>query len=183
MTRASGSKPSEEATINRAIERLGHEARGLRQDMAALKALGRARESVSPLMSVISNSLQSDVLARLIRVLDRDSRVRSFWFLHRRGILRADRATIACLSNLANRLITIRVKVFMHIDEDGLHDPQKPYREADIDWLSEIEPAITTISEIVARLYEERLGRPYTNTSIADFQEIFDRDLRRFGKA
>jgi hypothetical protein len=73
----------------------------------------------------------------------------------------------------------------MHIDEDVLHDPQKPYREADLHWLSEIEPAITKISEIAAKLHGERIGTPFVNAnvSMAGFEEIFDRDLKRFGEA
>jgi len=40
------------------------------------------------------------------------------------------------------------------------------------------------ISELITRVYETRTGRPFpgANISIAGFQEIFDRDLKRFAK-
>jgi len=62
--------------------------------------------------------------------------------------------------------------------------PVANYRDADLHWLSEIEPAIAKISELITRVYETRTGRPFpsANISIAGFQEIFDRDLERFAK-
>ena len=38
--------------------------------------------------------------------------------------------------------------------------------------------------ELITRVYETRAGRPFpsANISIAGFQEIFDRDLKRFAK-
>lgn len=96
----------------------------------------------------------------------------------------SDRASsIKFLSDIADRLKPIRNKVFEHIDEDMVHDPQKPYRDADLHWLSEIEPAITKISEIITGLYETCTGRPFPSADIpiAGFQGIFDRDLKRFG--
>jgi HEPN superfamily AbiU2-like protein len=176
---------SDDAAIPEAIERIAYEAHHLREDMAALKALGQARDRVNcPFMQVASSGLQSDLLARLARVLERDGRVGSFWFLHRRGVIQADRAIIKFLSDIADRLEPIRNKVFAHIDKEVLHDPQKPYRDADLHWLSDIEPAIVKISELVTRVYETRAGRPFpsANISIAGFQEIFDRDLKRLGK-
>jgi len=179
------SESSDDAVIREAIERIAYEAHHLREDMAALKALGQARERVNcPFMLVASSGLQSDLLARLARVLERDGRVGSFWFLHRRGVIQADRPTIKFLSDIAGRMEPIRNRVFAHIDKEVLHDPQKPYREADLHWLSEIEPAIAKISEFITRVYETRTGRsfPSANISIAGFQEIFDRDLKRCGK-
>jgi hypothetical protein len=98
-------------------------------------------------------------------------------------VIQADDPTIKFLSDIAGRLEPIRNKVFAHIDKDVLHDPQKPYREADLHWLSEIEPAIVKISELVNRVYETRTGRSFSsaNVPIAGFEEIFDRDLKRFG--
>jgi hypothetical protein len=179
------SESSDDAVIREAIERIAYEAHHLREDMAALKALGQARERVNcPFMLVASGCLQSDLLARLARVLERDGRVGSFWFLHRRGVIQADRPTVNFLSDIAGRMEPIRNKVFAHIDKEVLHDPQKPYRDADLHWLSEIQPAIAKISELNMRVYEKRTGRPFpsANIPIAGFQEIFDRDLKRFGK-
>ena len=137
-------------------------------------------------MLAASSGLQSDLLARLARVLERDGRVRSFWFLHRCGAIRADRSTIKFLSDVASRLEPIRNKVFAHIDKEVLHDPQKPYRDANLRWLSEIEPAIVKITEFVTSAYAKtRTERPFpgADISIAGFQEIFDRDLKRFGRS
>jgi hypothetical protein len=176
---------SDEATIGEAIQRIAFEAHHLREDIAALKALGQAGDRINcPFMLVASSALQSDLLARLMRVLERDGRVGSFWFLHRRGVVHAERLTIKSLSDIADRLEPIRNKVFAHIDKEALHDPQKPYKDADLHWLSEIESAIVKISELVTTAYETRMGTPFfgANVPIAGVQEIFDRDLKRFGK-
>ena len=93
--------------------------------------------------------------------VQRDGRVGSFWFLHRRGVIQSDRRAIKFLSDIADRLQPIRNKVFAHIDKEVLRDPQKPYRDADLHWLSEIEPAIAKISELITRVYETRTGRPF----------------------
>jgi hypothetical protein len=152
--------------------------------MAALKALGQARDRVNcPFMRVASAGIESDLLARLARILDRDGRVGSFWFLHHSGMIQAERPTIKFLSDIARRLEPIRNKVFAHIDKEVMHDPQKPYREAGLKWLSEIEPAIVKISGIITNAYETCNGRPFPAIiPIDEFQEIFDRDLQRFGK-
>lgn len=110
---------SDDAAIREAIGRIAYEAHHLREDMAALKALGQARDRVNcPIMLVASSGLQSDLLARLARVLERDGRVGSFWFLHRRGVIQADRRAIKFLSDIADRLQPIRNKVFAHIDKE-----------------------------------------------------------------
>jgi hypothetical protein len=115
------SESSDDAAIREAIERIAYEAHHLREDMAALKALGQARERVNcPFMLVASSALRSDLLARLARVLERDGRVGSFWFLHRRGVIQADRPTIKFLSDIAGRMELIRNKVFAHIDKEVL---------------------------------------------------------------
>src|ERR1700687_1026797 len=113
-------KYSDDAAIHEAIERIAYEAHHLREDMAALKALGQARDRVNcPFMLVASSGLQSDLLARLARVLERDGRVGSFWFLHRRGVIQADRPTIKFLSDIAGRMEPIRNKEFGQIDKGG----------------------------------------------------------------
>jgi len=67
---------SDDAAIREAIERIAYEAHHLREDMAALKALGQARDRMNcSFMLVASSGLQSDLLARLARVLERDQRV------------------------------------------------------------------------------------------------------------
>jgi hypothetical protein len=180
-----GPEYSDDETVRQAIERIAYEAHHLREDMAALKALAQARERLNcPFMVVASGGLQSDLLARLARVLELDGRVGSFWFLRRRGVIQADRSTIKFLSDIADRLEPIRNKVFAHIDKEVLRNPQKPYKDADLHWLSEIEPAIVKISELVTSAYETRTGGqfPSANVQIAGFQEIFNRDLKRFGK-
>ena len=62
-----------DSAIREAIGRIAYEAHHLREDMAALKALGQARDRVNcPIMLVASSGLQSDLLARLARVLERE---------------------------------------------------------------------------------------------------------------
>ena len=173
-----GQKPTskDDRTIDRAIARLAHEAYHLREDFAALKVIELAGFR-SAFMAVTVAAYQSDMLVRLMRVLERDARVGSFWFLSDCGLVKAERDRINRLKSLSKRLLAIRNGTFLHIDERELFDPQRVYRKK-IKWRSDIEPAIDLISSVVNRLYGERLGKlGQLNTTIADMEEIFARGL------
>ncbi len=179
----SGEGSVDAVTTNRAAERVAFEAIHLRRDIAALKALDRVGDGVDcAFMRVASSGIHADVLIRLMRVLERDGRVRGFWFLHRSGAIQADRATVNFLSGIADRLEPIRNTVFAHIDKVAVHDPQQPYRGANLRWLSDIERAISSISELINTAIASRAGEPFAEAdiSIADYEGMFVGELERF---
>ncbi|MGA9721760.1 MAG: hypothetical protein WBQ86_04850 [Candidatus Binatus sp.] len=128
-----GQKPTskDDRTIDRAIARLAHEAYHLREDFAALKVIELAGFR-SAFMAVTVAAYQSDMLVRLMRVLERDARVGSFWFLSDCGLVKAERDRINRLKSLSKRLLAIRNGTFLHIDERELFDPQRVYRKKKI---------------------------------------------------
>src|SRR5260370_11553456 len=134
-----GQKPisKDEQTIKRVIERLAYEALHLREDFAALKAIETAGIR-SAFMAMAHVSFQSDVLVCLMRLLEWEDRVGSFWFLYDCSLVKAEQDRINRLKSLSKRLLAIRNGTFFHISGRNLPDPQRGYREANIKWRSEI---------------------------------------------
>ena len=171
--------PDNEQTINRVIERLAREAFHLREDFAALKVIETTRV-VSAFILVTRAGLQSDVLVRLMRVLEWEERVGSFWLLYDCGLVKAGQDRINRLKSLSKRLLAIRNGMFFHLDAKELFDPQRVYRNANIKWRTDIEPAIELVSSVVNELYKEKIGEPNERTMLLtteDLEEIFSRDL------
>ena len=130
-----------------------------------------------------ATAFQSDVLVRLIRVLEWEERVGSFWLLYDCKLVKAEPGRINRLKSLSKRLQDIRNGTFVHIDERELFDPQRVYRNAKIRWRMDVESAIEVISSVVSQLYSERFGKPGpvgTEPTIADIEEVFTRNLRSF---
>jgi len=129
---------------------------------------------------------QSDVLVRLMRVLEWEERVGSFWILYDRGLVKAEQNQINRLKSFSKRLLAIRNKTFFHIDGQELErfDDQRAYKKANIKWRSDVELSIELVSSIVNGLYGERLGSSDDmQQTIADLEEIFTRNLHSLKKS
>jgi hypothetical protein len=177
-----GQKPiaRDDRTIDRVIDRLAYEAFHLREDFAALKVIETVGVK-SAFSAVTVTAFQSDVLVRLIRVLEWEERVGSFWFLYDLRLVKVEEGRINRLKSLSKRVLTIRNGTFLHIDGRELFDPQRVYKKAKIRWRTDIESAIELISSIVTELYTQRFGKPGpagTEPTIADIEEVFTRNLR-----
>jgi hypothetical protein len=126
-------------------------------------------------------ALQSDLMIRLIRVLDLDSRTSSFWCLHRCGMFDAgDGIDFTKLKNLSKKLKGPRDKVFVHIDKDAVFEPQKHYEDANIQD-TDIAHAIDEVWAVLSRLrsnYGETLGN-MDKQSLQSLCQDFQRDLHR----
>jgi hypothetical protein len=115
-----------------------------------------------------------------MRVLEWEERVGSFWLLYDRALVKAGQDRINRLKSLSKRLLTIRNGTFLHIDAQELFDPQRVYRNANIKWRTDIEPAVEFISSVVNELYKDKIGEPKERTmlsTISDLEEIFSRNL------
>jgi hypothetical protein len=171
--------PDNEQTTNGVIKRLAHEGFHLREDFAALKVI-ESVGIVSAFFIVTQAALQSDLLVRLMRVLEWEERVGSFWLLYDRGLVKARQDRVNRLKSLSKRLLSIRNGTFLHIDAQQLFDPQRVYRNANIKWRTDIEPGIELISSVVNELYKEKIGEPRERmifSTIEDLEEIFSRNL------
>jgi HEPN superfamily AbiU2-like protein len=110
------------------------------------------------------NSLKDARLVRLIRVLDRDPRTASFWYLLRTNeplIVRAAKAAkldLVTLGTLADKLLPIRNRTFMHIDRDDVSEPQKLYDKAGITH-AEVDRAIDGLWKTMKAVHCEVFGK------------------------
>lgn len=115
--------------------RIGAEAFWLRTYQAAISGM-RVHAIGLDFFRVSLNALKDARLVRLIRLLEQGSQSASFWYLLRSNEkLVSDAAKKANLdlhelADVAQRLQGIRNKTFVHIDKDGVFDPQQYYRAA-----------------------------------------------------
>lgn len=123
--------------FNRTVERIASEAFWLRTYQAAINGM-RVEAVGLDFFRVSLNALKDARLIRMIRVLEDDSETASFWYLLRCNGPLIDRAArkagldLAELKQIAARLRGIRNKTFVHIDKDGVFDPQQYYRDASL---------------------------------------------------
>jgi hypothetical protein len=118
-------------------------------------------------------------MIRLIRVLDLDSKTCSFWYLHRCGLFDAGVGIDSKkLKEFSKKLRGVRNKVFVHIDQDAVVDPQKYYKDANIND-ADIAYAIDEVWTVLCRLrcnYGETLGNFDKQTRQSLCQD-FGRDM------
>jgi hypothetical protein len=132
--------------FRRTVERIGAEAFWLRTYQAAIEGM-RVTSIGLDFFRVSLNALKDARLVRLIRVLEDDSRTASFWYLRRtnapliEGAAKRNRLDLTELQNIGERFVAIRNKTFMHIDKDGVFDPQQLYQDAGITH-EQVAPAI-----------------------------------------
>jgi hypothetical protein len=175
-------KPDYEENFRAALNRLLPETYNLMSAQAALEALVE-HPTTSVILAQSFSALIGDRLGRLIRILEDNKQVASFWFLKNceptnvaKGI---DIARLEKLSS-ENKLKLIRDKTFFHIDKARVADSQAVYAEADI-FANEIIWAMEAIWRTLNRLYEERFGQPYSQAhmTLDGMREVFKRDLAR----
>jgi len=169
--------------FDRTVERIGAEAFWLRTYQAAINGM-RIDAIGLDFFRVSMNALKDARLIRLIRILENDSQTASFWYLLRSNekLVRATAAKAGLdlekLSELAQKLRGIRDKTFVHIDKDGVFDPQRFYREAGIDndQLAEaIDRLWTTMKELYVSVFEKEIEHDvYTGADIRELARLRD---------
>jgi len=160
--------------------RLVREVHNMRSTAAASLAVSN-KSSSNLFLQVAVAAFQSDLLIRLIRVLERDPKVASFWYLFQLDPMRVGRGIdVKRLKKLSERLKKIRNKVFVHIDRDAVFDPQRVYSDAGI-LGAEIREAIDALWLVSRRLYKEQTGRDFSGTSdrLDDLAKDFRRDFEK----
>ena len=169
-----------QAEFDRSLDRVISEVHNLRGTTACMLAAANERAANLFLQAAVG-ALQSDLLIRLIRVLERDPKVRSFWFLYHLDRVRVSRGIdVKKLKNLSVQLRKIRNKVFVHIDKDGVFDPRQAYKDAGIRGI-DIRAAIDDLWLTLTRLYREQFGREFsgTPTKLDDLSKDFRRDFQK----
>jgi hypothetical protein len=165
------------------LSRLKSEVINLRLDLAALTALQESKDVVktSMLLTLCVGAMRSDILVRLVRIFEEDSKVASFWYLHRCEPTKVSEGVkLARLSDFACRLKGIRDKCFVHIDKDGLFNVAAIYKNAGIRE-TEINKNVETIWLVLKRLAPEGLSKFHLTATPEQLVEKYRSDLRRLG--
>jgi hypothetical protein len=176
MTSAKPTRTRNFLLFNRTADRLMLETYNLRTAFAAWRTAHRLVTS-SSLLKAADRALQSDVMIRLIRILDFHRTAASFWYLDRCDSRKVgEGADIPKLRGLAKRLARVRHKVFVHIDRKMGFDPQKVYKDANLKG-AETRWAIILLGEVLNRLYTEQHGKPYQpwiSTTLDELSQDFE---------
>jgi len=136
MTTATAGPAHSDARFKRTVERIAAEAYWLHTYQTAIGGMKGVTAVGLDFFRVSLNALKDARLIRLIRVLEDDSQTASFWYLlqsNERLVKKAAKnggLDLVELRNIADALIKVRNKTFVHIDRDGVFDPQAYYRAA-----------------------------------------------------
>jgi hypothetical protein len=173
-----------DARFRRTVERITKEVLWLHTYQNALDGMVGLQSIGLDFFRVAMTAIKDAQLIRLIRVLERDSKTSSFWYLLVanaplvKKAAKTSKLDLEALSLAADRLRGIRDKTFVHIDKDGVFDPQKFYREAKFT-NSEIKRIIDGLWNTMQRVYIAVLGEPlqhdgYSGKDIRKLVELRD---------
>ena len=169
--------------FRRTIERIGAEAFWLQTYQTAINGM-RVEAIGLDFFRVSLNALKDARLIRLIRILESDSQTSSFWYLLRSNEKVVNRAAkksgldLVELGDISERLRGIRDKTFVHIDKEGVFNPQQYYKAANLnnDKVAEI---IHQMWNTMRALHQDVIGRElegdeYTGEDIGYLAELRD---------
>jgi hypothetical protein len=154
------------ARYKRTVERVTTEACWLYTEQSALIALGKVDAHGLDFFRVAFTGLLGDRLLRLVRILEENTRVASFWYLYRcspksvEQALKRTSVSVAELRDFSRRLRSIRNQTFVHIDKAGVFDPAKIYKDAGIK-NSEVDKTIRALWTAMQELYATTVGSGY----------------------
>ena len=163
MTTATANAGHSDARFKRTVERIGAEAYWLRTYQDAINGMKGVDAIGLDFFRVSLNLLKDARLVRLIRVLENDPRTASFWYLHTCNQPMVQRAAtragldLAALQTISKALVPIRTKTFMHIDKDGVFDPQALYRAAGLN-NDKVEEIIRTLEQTMRHIHADVFG-------------------------
>ena len=170
--------------FERTVQRISAEAYWLKTYQLAINGMKGVFAIGLDFFRVSLNSLKDARLVRLIRVLEDKSRVASFWYLHKcnpaliNAAAKENGLNIERLKIISASLVSIRTKTFMHIDKDGIFDPQSFYKAAGLN-NDEVEEIIMALWRTMNRVHfkvfgEEVQGDEYPGTDIKVLAELRD---------
>jgi len=152
------------ARFLRTVQRIGAKAFWLRTNQNAINGMKGVDAIGLDFFRVSLNALKDARLVRLIRVLEDHSRVASFWYLLKCDPRLVETAAskggldLQKLRLVANALGPIRTKTFMHIDKDGVFDPQSFYKAGGLTH-ADLDEMIEGLWRTMNHLHVEVLGR------------------------
>jgi hypothetical protein len=180
------SKPSHsDARFKRTVERIAGEAYWLHTYQSAIGGMKGVHAIGLDFFRVSLNALKDARLVRLIRVLEDDSQTASFWYLLQSNARLVRKAAkhggldLVELRKIADSLVGIRNKTFIHIDKDGVFDPQSYYKAAGLnnDQVERIVNAFwATMRKLRFEVFGEEIeGDDYAGTDVRELASLRDR--------
>lgn len=185
MTTGSSKQPGHsDARFRRTVERIGAEAFWLHTYQNAIEGMRGVDAVGLDFFRVSLNSLKDARLVRLIRVLEDDSSIASFWYLLRCNEPLVKKAAthggldLVQLREIAQKLVAVRNKTFVHIDKDGVFDPQAFYKAAQIT-NDQVKEIIHAFWATMQHLHREVFGTDveadeYAGTDIRELARLRD---------
>lgn len=180
-----------DSRYRRTVERIAAEAYWLKTYQDAMAGMVGVEAIGLDFFRVALNALKDARLIRLIRVLEDDSQTASFWYLLRCNTPQVERASkkvgldLVELRVVAAALKGIRDKTFVHIDKDGVFDPQDLYKAAGLTY-DQVDRIIRSLWNTMNNLHAEVFGQEvqgdaYDASDIKLFAKLRD-DAMRFGR-
>lgn len=187
MKKADASEAHSNARFERTVQRISAEAFWLRTYQDAINGMKGVQAIGLDFFRVSLNALKDARLVRLIRVLEKDPKVASFWYLLRSNACAVKSAAkrggldLSLLEMAAKGLLEIRNKTFMHIDKDGVFDPDSFYTAAGLT-NNDVEQIIRQLWSTMNHLHiavfgKEVEGDEYPGTDIRVLAKLRDDSL------
>jgi hypothetical protein len=154
------SEPMSRKRFRVALKRLMQEIDNLRTQQAAIAAYQEMQPPRNRFLSTAFVGLHSDRLLRLMRIFENNpSRVASFWYLHRCAPKHLRNLDIEWLRDFSGKLKTVRDRIFVHMDKEGIFDPVTIWREAGLEERDMIR-AMETVRPVLNNLCIKEFGKP-----------------------
>jgi len=114
-------------------------------------------------LGLCSMALFNDMVAHLIKVLERGGKALTFWNIRRRNskqideILKKSGCDLSFLKHMSKKLRYIRNRTHFHIDRENVSSPKDVWKKASLKE-SDIEKTIVLLLEIFGCLYREQVS-------------------------
>lgn len=171
--------------FKRTVKRIAAEAYWLHTYQNAMDGMKGVYAIGLDFFRVSLNALKDARLIRLIRALEDDSKIASFWYLLKcneplvtKAAKESDLDLIE-LKRVADALVGIRNKTFVHIDKDGVFDPQSYYDAAGLTY-DQIDRTVRGFWRTMQKLHlhvfgEEIQGDDYSGADIRKLADLRDK--------
>ncbi len=120
-------------------------------------------------LSIVGHALENDLISHLIKVLDRNKKSSTFWYLYNcqgkiiNDFLKKEHIDIKPIETLSNKLKNIRNFTHFHIDKEAVINPNKVWTDEDIRGDLIIQ-SLNLLWKILNHLHKKRFEVPFPET-------------------
>lgn len=154
-----------------ALERMHYEIAMARFEWEAMRGIEESIHSYhgTNFFVISYHALYDDSIARVIRVLDRDRKSATFWYLKRCKERKIEEYSkqydidLDDIEKVSDKLKTLRDTFYSHIDRMAVKEFQRPFRDADLDE-KVFENAMESVWTILCFLFRDAGKDPSVDT-------------------